>query len=112
MGLIIPVMSPTLNVLHTSQTEDADADVDVDDSDDDKIGKRQGARDGHVVSVRSISRKPMGRMGTGADAPHRSTRCCNAVLHGGAIHHCSTRWNILNSLLHRSHVTQTNYTVV
>ena len=80
MGLIIPVMSPTLNVLHTSQTEDADTDVDADadDSDDDKVGKRQGARDGHVVSVRSISRKPMGRMGTGAgwaDAPHQVRHC-------------------------------------
>ena len=28
-------MSPTLNVLHTSQTEDADTDVDADDADAD-----------------------------------------------------------------------------
>ena len=86
MGLFIPAMSPRLKFLHTSQTEDADADADADtdadadaaDSDDDKVGKRQGARDGHVVSVRSISRKPMGRMGTGAgwaDAPHQVQHC-------------------------------------
>ena len=54
-------MFPCFNFLHTFRTEDADANTDANanaDADDDKIVKRQGARDGHVVSVRSISRKP------------------------------------------------------
>ena len=73
------VFSFKLSIQAENADADDDADDDDDDDDDDSVGKRQGARDGHVVSVRSISRKPMG---SSADAPvHADSPRCNTMLH-------------------------------